>query len=406
MRTAALSIGMMLVSSSALADRGRFNLRLEPAVAIFLAKPQSEKYGVGGEFTGRLEFSPRPFIGLELGAGVLQFSEAESEAGAQAFAFTIGGRLRPLDDTTWEERARRDGSTLESGLWIGADGGLAETNDLVRTILSAGVGLDVSVVGPLSLGPFVRYQHVLQPDDEPSPEDAKILLIGVAGIIGLAEVVHVEAHVEVAPPPPPEPPPPPADTDGDGIPDPTDACPQEPEDMDGFEDANGCPDPDNDGDGILDAADRCVNEPETRNGFEDDDGCPDTPPVRVEQSQIVIVDQINFDLDSANLTPGSSPILDRIAELLVAHPEIQKIRIEGHTDESGSNARNMGLSRRRADAVRTYLVGKGIDRSRMETVGLGRTRPLDTSGTPEAMARNRRVEFHIVTTAPTVPPPP
>lgn len=65
------------------------------------------------------------------------------------------------------------------------------------------------------------------------------------------------------------------DTDGDGIMDRVDDCPSEPEDMDGFEDENGCPDPDNDGDGIPDDADQCVNEPETANGLEDEDGCPD-----------------------------------------------------------------------------------------------------------------------------------
>ncbi len=402
MRTSAIAIGLMLLGSDALAERGRVNLRLEPALALFLAPPQSDAFGPGGSFTGRLEYSPRPFIGLELGAAALGFTPAgDGESGGSlAYVFTFGGRLRPFDDGTWEERALRDGTSLASGLWIGADGGLTETNALVRTVLSAGVGLDVAAFETLSLGPFVRYQHVLQPDDEPAPEDGKILLLGIAAVIGLAQVAHVEPEVVVAPPPPPPEPPPPADTDGDGILDPADACPQEPEDADGFEDANGCPDPDNDADGILDAADRCMNEPETRNEFEDEDGCPDTPPVQVVQSQIVIADQINFDLDSANLTPSSSPILDRIAELMVAHPEIQKIRIEGHTDESGSDARNMGLSRRRADAVRTYLVAKGVERSRMETVGLGRTRPLDAAGTPEAMARNRRVEFHIVPTTP------
>ncbi len=65
------------------------------------------------------------------------------------------------------------------------------------------------------------------------------------------------------------------DTDGDGMTDDQDACPQAAEDVDGFEDEDGCPDPDNDQDGVPDAADRCPLEPETVNGFEDEDGCPD-----------------------------------------------------------------------------------------------------------------------------------
>jgi outer membrane protein OmpA-like peptidoglycan-associated protein len=65
------------------------------------------------------------------------------------------------------------------------------------------------------------------------------------------------------------------DNDGDGIPDKLDKCPNEPEDKDGFQDEDGCPDVDNDGDGIPDAQDKCPNDPEDRDGFQDDDGCPD-----------------------------------------------------------------------------------------------------------------------------------
>ena len=69
-----------------------------------------------------------------------------------------------------------------------------------------------------------------------------------------------------------------SDRDGDGIADAFDKCPDDPEDKDGFEDADGCPDPDNDKDGILDAKDRCPNDPETYNGYQDEDGCPDKKP--------------------------------------------------------------------------------------------------------------------------------
>jgi hypothetical protein len=65
------------------------------------------------------------------------------------------------------------------------------------------------------------------------------------------------------------------DRDHDGVPDAYDRCPDEPEDHDGFQDDDGCPDPDNDGDGIPDAIDKCPNEPEDKDGFQDDDGCPD-----------------------------------------------------------------------------------------------------------------------------------
>jgi len=65
-----------------------------------------------------------------------------------------------------------------------------------------------------------------------------------------------------------------SDRDGDGAADATDLCPDEPEDFDGFQDEDGCPDPDNDQDGIRDVEDKCPNEPEVMNGQTDDDGCP------------------------------------------------------------------------------------------------------------------------------------
>src|SRR6185312_8749748 len=65
------------------------------------------------------------------------------------------------------------------------------------------------------------------------------------------------------------------DRDGDGIKDNADKCPDQPEDKDGFQDEDGCPDLDNDGDGLNDAIDKCPNDPEDKDGFEDEDGCPD-----------------------------------------------------------------------------------------------------------------------------------
>jgi outer membrane protein OmpA-like peptidoglycan-associated protein len=81
------------------------------------------------------------------------------------------------------------------------------------------------------------------------------------------------------------------DNDNDGIPDATDRCPNQPEDKDGFEDLDGCPDPDNDKDGIPDAADKCPNQPETVNDFEDDDGCPDQSPPASDKDKDGIPDE-------------------------------------------------------------------------------------------------------------------
>jgi hypothetical protein len=88
------------------------------------------------------------------------------------------------------------------------------------------------------------------------------------------------------------------DRDGDGIPDDVDKCPDEPEDFDGFEDEDGCPDPDNDKDGIPDVADKCPNEPETVNGVEDEDGCPDEAPIVVKENRILLTEHVLFRFES------------------------------------------------------------------------------------------------------------
>ena len=213
------------------------------------------------------------------------------------------------------------------------------------------------------------------------------------------------------------------DNDGDGILDADDTCPDEAEDMDGFEDQDGCPDLDNDGDGVLDADDRCPLEP----GAVENDGCPDPDadgdgvPDRIDncpnepgtienqgcqQKQLVVIgddqleilEKVYFRKGSAKLQKRSWALLDNVAAVLNAHPEIKKIRVEGHSDRSGSLAFNMRLSKKRADTVVRYLVGRGkVKRSRLVAKGYGPKQPLvPDAQTKEEMALNRRVEFHIV----------
>jgi outer membrane protein OmpA-like peptidoglycan-associated protein len=190
----------------------------------------------------------------------------------------------------------------------------------------------------------------------------------------------------------------PLDSDGDGILDMYDDCPFEPEDFDGFEDEDGCPDPDNDGDGILDIHDRCPNDPEDFDGFEDEDGCPEEGPVTLRAEIIEITQQIQFDYDSARIRAESGRILDAVADILRSNPDIRRVRIEGHTSTEGSAEHNLELSRNRANAVLEALVTRGVERSRLTADGYGATRPLirDDQRDPAALETNRRVEFHIV----------
>jgi len=217
------------------------------------------------------------------------------------------------------------------------------------------------------------------------------------------------------------------DRDGDGIPDSVDRCPDEPEDYDGFQDDDGCPDLDNDNDGVPDAQDRCPNTPGPASNAgcpvleanldSDGDGvpdaldrCPNTPgpaenfgcPVEykrvvVKSDRIEIKQQIRFKTGSARITGKESfEVLKEVAQALRDNVRIRKLRIEGHTDSVGADAANINLSQMRANAVMAELVNNGVEPSRMEAVGYGRSRPVASNTTASGRAQNRRTEFNII----------
>lgn len=189
------------------------------------------------------------------------------------------------------------------------------------------------------------------------------------------------------------------DNDGDGIADwdGTDQCPDVPEDMDGFEDEDGCID-DNDKDGIADVDDQCPNEAETINGYLDEDGCPDKgkPKVIITEKSIDILDKVYFDTSKTSIKKVSYDILDQVALVLKANPQLTSVRIEGHTDSRGSDSNNQELSDGRAASVVDYLVDKGIDRSRLVSMGYGEDCPIASNKKKNGREKNRRVEFHIL----------
>jgi len=207
------------------------------------------------------------------------------------------------------------------------------------------------------------------------------------------------------------------DDDGDGIPDLVDgpkdergfgSCKDVPEDMDGFEDTDGCPDPDNDQDGILDIVDgpkdpndksglgSCRDQAETMNGYQDLDGCPDVKRAQIGETSIDLYDTVLFETGKDRLLPESDDLLNQVAGILREHPEVVKVEIAGHTDEIAGKAYNQKLSERRAQRVLDYLLGKGIEAKRLTAKGYGETQPLSKDKTPEALKKNRRVEFRIL----------
>ncbi len=181
------------------------------------------------------------------------------------------------------------------------------------------------------------------------------------------------------------------DNDGDSILDANDQCPGEPEDKDGFQDVDGCPDPDNDGDSVLDGADRCPAEP----GPPDDAGCPKKfEHIVVTADKIELRQKVFFGTGQATILSRSYPLLNEVATAAKERPAM-KLRIEGHTDIRGNRTLNTKLSQSRANAVREYLVGHGIDASRLEAKGFGPDQPIETNRTAAGREKNRRVEFFI-----------
>jgi OOP family OmpA-OmpF porin len=242
------------------------------------------------------------------------------------------------------------------------------------------------------------------------------------------------------------------DVDHDGVADNLDKCPDDPEDKDGFEDQDGCPDPDNDQDGVLDRQDKCPSAAEDKDEFEDQDGCPDPDndrdglldaedkcpeeagpmenqgcpdrdrdadtvvdrldrcpdapgPVEnqgcpqyklitVTKEKIELKEKVHFQTAKAVIQRNSYGLLNEIADVLKKRPEIQ-IRIEGHTDSRAKRKYNLRLSQSRATAVKRYLVGRGIAATRMEAVGYGPDRPIGDNRSAVGRENNRRVEFVI-----------
>ncbi|MFN7145389.1 MAG: OmpA family protein, partial [Myxococcota bacterium] len=248
------------------------------------------------------------------------------------------------------------------------------------------------------------------------------------------------------------------DNDKDAIPDASDACRDEAEDRDAFQDLDGCPDPDNDKDGLLDPDDACPNEAgaaETKGcpdrdadtvvdsadacpdvpGLVDLGGCPDRDKDRVPEprdqcpdeaidpredptrsdgcprrvfvttEKIEILEKVYFDTNKTTIKKQSFGLLEDVARILNANPDIASIEVAGHTDSVGNDAANLKLSQGRAEAVAKHLatIGK-VDPARLTAAGYGESRPIDTNATDAGRGNNRRVEFVIKAVSGSRPP--
>jgi outer membrane protein OmpA-like peptidoglycan-associated protein len=358
-----------------------------------------------------------------------------------------------------------------------------------EALITVGTGLIIPIWGPLQARTDVRMLTTLAREDERyiSPFIDFSWTAGLQATFGLAK-----------------------DTDKDGLSDNVDQCITDPEDVDGWEDGNGCPDPDNDGDTVLDGTDRCPNDAEDADAYADEDGCPDPdndsdgvpdtedtcplkagPPatngcpdddgdgiankddrcpqkagpveyrgcpdtdgdglidkedecpaepgplasfgcpdkdgdlvpdmrdkcidkpankgidpkksdgcparVFVTKDSIQILETVYFDTGKSTIKPVSFSLLNEVATVLKAYPQIKKVQVEGHTDDRGNDDSNLKLSKDRAKSVLDYLVQKGgVEASRLVSEGFGETQPVADNATEAGRAQNRRVVFKIV----------
>ncbi len=178
------------------------------------------------------------------------------------------------------------------------------------------------------------------------------------------------------------------DADGDGIGDADDRCPA----AVGPAENGGCPDEDRDGDGLVDRKDECPD----LAGPAEHGGCRPQAAVKLVGDRIRFDGTVHFDVASHVIQRRSAELLDGIATVIKAHPEIARIRVEGHTDSHGGAAYNKALSERRAKSVVRGLVARGVSAETLSAVGFGLERPIADNATHEGRSKNRRVEIHVV----------
>lgn len=226
-----------------------------------------------------------------------------------------------------------------------------------------GAGLGVDLTPNLTASVDYRYVESLRGSYYSDAGDkvraryrANSALLGIRYSFGAPKAEPVRA---AAPPPPAAayvPPPAPAPVDGD-----------------------------DDGDGVRNSVDKC---PGTPKGFKvDDSGCI------VEQK--LVLRAVNFEYNSDRLTAPAQETLDEVAKALIGQPALN-VEVDGYTDSKGASAYNLALSRKRAAAVKTYLVGKGVKAENLSSKGFGAGSPIASNATEEGRAENRRVEFVVL----------
>jgi outer membrane protein OmpA-like peptidoglycan-associated protein len=413
------------------------HLHAELSVGHALGQPQQSDLGYGGQIAFAYELRFGALIGGEIALDAYDLAQvgATSTPGVGGDGL-LGVRLRPF------------GAIAPAGLWLEASGGAGVAASAARPILEGRVGYDlVRTTDPTwEMGPFVGYTEVFEPS---GTEDSHVMWLGFHidllgtppervdtdddGVFDDEDACPIVRGFRTSDPATngcPHPPPredrdadgipdsedacpevqgvemrgarngcpaPPPDRDGDGMPDAEDACPDVPGLSTYDRTINGCPAPaDRDKDGVLDADDACPDVAGVATERPATNGCPVAPDsVHVEGRQIVFSEVIYFDSGSPRIRHASWGIVKKVAQFIERNPDIEQVEVEGHADEVGAAAYNLGLSKDRAASVVRLLVHFGVNPAKLVEHAYGEEHPSEAGHDEKAHRENRRVEFTI-----------
>jgi outer membrane protein OmpA-like peptidoglycan-associated protein len=346
-----------------------FVLHVEPAAALWLDTPQSDRFSPGFYGAVRPSIALNEVLSLQLGYAFIWMPAGDGfENGGSGHLGALGFRVRPFGTLG-------DPADNLGGLFIDANANYVRTGDLDRFGFDAGLGYGFQVASNFAIGPVVRYTQIMQSQGEPGIDDndAQIISLGLNLTFGPSYT-----------PPPPKPEP---CAETQSCP-PVEPCVQEPPPPVVPPEPVPCTCIDTDTDGVCDVDDRCPTQPGAKDTF----GCPVDPCT----GQALVV-QVHFAFDSAKLPARKKnepqtmdPVLDAVSAAIAKDPTC-RVCIIGHTSDEGTDKYNQRLSTQRANAVQKYMGSNGLNRGRIPTIGMGERCPVSPSGNQQ---HNRRVEFH------------
>lgn len=327
-------VAALMIPAAAHAEQPPVTVAVEPGVAAPLTKPQSDRFGVGGDATLRPLFHLTPYLALNPSIGYLALpSRIDGIDTGTALALGGGARLHMPHD----ESNKGSGFSAVAP-WVAADGQYIRTDGLDRFgyLLTAGAAVPTSAERTVWVGPFVGFQGILQTEKAGfNTNDARVGILGVSVEFGPSPVKRAEPQ----PPPQKKPEPP--------------------------------------------KVEKPKEEPK-----------PQPPPA----DEVVILEGqavLQFNVDSAVILPPAKADLDKVVKLLKENSNFS-VEIAGHASSEGPpEPYNQKLSERRAQAVLDFLKAAGLPADRMTAKGYSYSKPVASNKTEAGRRANRRVEVTV-----------